>query len=145
MLPEVLSNGLCSLNPQVDRLAMVCIVDLSKSGRMTGYRFCEAVIHSHARLTYNKVSQLLEHPDSPEAAQLRKQLPEVSPHLEELYRLCKVLLKARTQRGRPQEPGDQPGPAQRRAPADRGMHAVRQRGHRRLPAEARDSCPVPCA
>lgn len=99
MLPEVLSNGLCSLNPQVDRLAMVCIVDLSKSGRMTGYRFCEAVIHSHARLTYNKVSQLLEHPDSPEAAQLRKQLPEVTPHLEELYRLFKVLLKARTQRG----------------------------------------------
>ena len=99
MLPEVLSNGLCSLNPNVDRLAMVSIVDLSPTGEMTGYRFCEAVIHSHARLTYNKVSQLLEYPKSPEAAQLRSQLPEVVPHLEELYRLFKVLLKARTQRG----------------------------------------------
>ena len=99
MLPEVLSNGLCSLNPQVDRLAMVCIVDLSAAGKMTGYRFCEAVIHSHARLTYNKVSQLLEHPDSTEAAQLRSQLPQVTPHLEELYRLFKVLLKERTVRG----------------------------------------------
>ena len=99
MLPEVLSNGLCSLNPQVDRLALVCIVDLSKAGKMTGYRFCEAVIHSHARLTYTKVSQLLEHPDSAEAAQLRRQLPEVTPHLEELYRLFKVLLKERAARG----------------------------------------------
>src|SRR5690606_23688759 len=82
MLREVLANGLCSLNPRADRLAMVCSVDLPKSGRMSGYRFCEAVIYSHARPTYNTVSQLLEHPDSPEAAQLRKQLPEVTPHLE---------------------------------------------------------------
>lgn len=99
MLPEVLSNGLCSLNPQVDRLAMVCIVDLSAAGKMTGYRFCEAVIHSHARLTYTKVSQLLEQPKSAEAVQLRSQLPQVTPHLEELYRLFKVLLKERTVRG----------------------------------------------
>ncbi len=49
MLPEVLSNGLCSLNPQVDRLAMVCEMTLSKSGSMTDYKFYEAVIHSHAR------------------------------------------------------------------------------------------------
>jgi ribonuclease R len=51
MLPEELSNGLCSLNPHVDRLAMVCEVTLSKSGKMTDYQFYEAVIHSHARLT----------------------------------------------------------------------------------------------
>ena len=56
MLPEELSNGLCSLNPGVDRLAMVCEITLSKSGKMTDYQFYEAVIHSHARLTYNKVS-----------------------------------------------------------------------------------------
>ncbi|MBE1043735.1 RNB domain-containing ribonuclease, partial [Escherichia coli] len=48
----------------VDRLAMVCEMTLSKAGKLTGYQFYEAVIHSHARLTYTKVSQLLEHPDS---------------------------------------------------------------------------------
>ncbi|MDQ7914588.1 ribonuclease R [Pseudomonas sp. 102515] len=99
MLPEALSNGLCSLNPQVDRLAMVCEMTIAASGRMTGYQFYEAVIHSHARLTYNKVSTLLEQPKSAEGKQLRKQLGEVVPHLEQLYSLYKVLLAARHVRG----------------------------------------------
>ena len=51
---------LCSLNPHVDRLAMVCEMSMSKSGQMVDYKFYEAVIHSHARLTYNKVSYMLE-------------------------------------------------------------------------------------
>jgi len=99
MLPEALSNGLCSLNPQVDRLAMVCEMTIASSGRMTGYQFYEAVIHSHARLTYNKVSAVLEQPKSAEGKQLRKQLGEVVPHLEQLYSLYKVLLAARHVRG----------------------------------------------
>lgn len=99
MLPEILSNGLCSLNPLVDRLAMVCEMNLSKAGKMTGYQFYEAVIHSHARLTYTKVSQYLETPDSPEAQRLAEQLPGVVPHLRTLYDLYKVLLAARHLRG----------------------------------------------
>jgi len=99
MLPEQLSNGLCSLNPHVDRLAMVCEITLSKSGKMTDYQFYEAVIHSHARLTYNKVSTMLEQPKSAEGKRLSSEYAEVLPHLKQLYSLYKVLLKARHTRG----------------------------------------------
>jgi len=99
MLPEELSNGLCSLNPRVDRLAMVCEITLSKSGKMTDYQFYEAVIHSHARLTYNKVSCMLEQPRSAEGKRLSAEYAEVLPHLKQLYALYKVLLKARHTRG----------------------------------------------
>lgn len=60
MLPEILSNGLCSLNPQVDRLCMVCELNVSAKGKITGYEFYEAVMNSHARLTYTKVARILE-------------------------------------------------------------------------------------
>ena len=99
MLPEQLSNGLCSLNPLVDRLAMVCEMTISKTGEMTDYVFYEAVIHSHARLTYNKVSSILEHPKTAEAKQLRGEYGEVVPDLKQLYALYKVLLGARHVRG----------------------------------------------
>jgi ribonuclease R len=99
MLPEELSNGLCSLNPHVDRLAMVCEITLNKSGKMTDYQFYEAVIHSHARLTYNKVSTMLEQPKSAEGKRLGGEYAEVLPHLKQLYSLYKVLLKARHTRG----------------------------------------------
>ncbi|WPC05679.1 ribonuclease R [Pseudomonas benzenivorans] len=99
MLPEELSNGLCSLNPQVDRLAMVCEISISKTGKMTDYCFYEAVIHSHARLTYNKVSAMLEHPKSSEGKGLRGEYKEVLPHLKQLYALYQVLLAARHERG----------------------------------------------
>ncbi|HLD69064.1 MAG TPA: ribonuclease R [Pseudomonas sp.] len=99
MLPEELSNGLCSLNPQVDRLAMVCEMSISKTGKMTDYQFYEAVIHSHARLTYNKVSAMLEHPKSNDGKALRGEYKEVLPHLNQLYALYKVLLEARHVRG----------------------------------------------
>ncbi|MDW7585268.1 ribonuclease R, partial [Acinetobacter baumannii] len=60
MLPEALSNGLCSLNPHVDRLCMVCDLKLSRTGRVTGYEFYPAIMHSKARLTYTQVGQYFE-------------------------------------------------------------------------------------
>ncbi|MEG0966869.1 MAG: ribonuclease R [Pseudomonas sp.] len=99
MLPEELSNGLCSLNPHVDRLAMVCEMTINKSGQMVDYQFYEAVIHSHARLTYNKVSSMLEHARTREGKALREQYSEVVPDLKQLYALYKVLLAARHTRG----------------------------------------------
>lgn len=98
MLPEILSNGLCSLNPLVDRLAMVCEMNINKKGEMTDYFFYEAVIHSHARLTYNKVSQLLEKPNSTEAKFMRQEMPHLMQPLKQIYALYKVLLAARHKR-----------------------------------------------
>ena len=60
MLPEALSNGLCSLNPHVDRLCMVCDLKLSRAGKVTGYEFYPAVMHSKARLTYTQVGRYFE-------------------------------------------------------------------------------------
>ncbi|WP_350582794.1 RNB domain-containing ribonuclease, partial [Pseudomonas sp. HY2-MNA-CIBAN-0224] len=59
MLPEVLSNGLCSLNPDLDRLCMVADIKISRAGKVTGYDFYPGVIHSQARLTYNQVNSYL--------------------------------------------------------------------------------------
>ncbi|MDA0787824.1 MAG: ribonuclease R [Proteobacteria bacterium] len=86
MLPESLSNGLCSLRPDVDRLALVCEMGLSASGRVTSYQFYEAVIRSAARLTYEQVAD--GPPEGPFA-----------PSLEAAYRLLGVLLSARGERG----------------------------------------------
>ena len=94
MLPEVLSNGLCSLNPQVDRLCMVCEMTISASGKLSGYKHYEAVMNSHARLTYNKVGAILDGD-----AELRLRYGAVVPHLEELHKMYKVLKTARDQRG----------------------------------------------
>jgi len=99
MLPELLSNGLCSLNPQVDRLTMACEMTIAADGEVQGYRFCEAVIHSHARLTYNKVNSMLMAVDAPDAANLRAEYQAVLPHLETLQDLYKVLQAARVERG----------------------------------------------
>lgn len=98
MLPEILSNGLCSLNPLVDRLAMVCEMTIDKQGKMTQYLFYEGLIKSHARLTYTKVSQLLEKPNSSEAKTMRKEMPHLITPLKQLYALYKVLLVARHHR-----------------------------------------------
>jgi ribonuclease R len=100
MLPEALSNGLCSLNPEVDRLAMVCEMTISASGRISGYLFYEALIHSHARLTYTQVGQLLaERFEKKPETGLQQQFQSLSPHLDELYHLYKVLRKMREARG----------------------------------------------
>ncbi|WIM84346.1 ribonuclease R [Gallibacterium anatis] len=94
MLPEVLSNGLCSLNPQVDRLCMVCEIQLSAKGRIEQYQFYEAVMNSHARLTYSKVWRILQGDE-----ELSERYRDLVPHLQELYAMFKVLLKARHKRG----------------------------------------------
>jgi ribonuclease R len=95
MLPEVLSNGLCSLNPQVDRLCMVCEMNLDDAGNFRDYRFFPAVMHSQARLTYTKVAAMLGNSKGEEARQYETLLP----HIQLLYKLFKVLLKVRKKRG----------------------------------------------
>jgi len=99
MLPVELSNGLCSLNPKVDRLAMVCEVTLSRSGKRQSYCFYEAVIQSQARLTYDEVSVMLVEPESKEGQQATKKHGTLLPHLQQLYGLYKALAKQRKQRG----------------------------------------------
>ncbi|TFH88664.1 ribonuclease R [Billgrantia azerbaijanica] len=98
MLPELLSNGLCSLNPDVDRLAMVCELNISKSGAISRYRFYEAVFRSHARLTYNKVAAILDE-DDPEGDALRREHRQLVGPLKNLHALYKALRQAREARG----------------------------------------------
>lgn len=93
MLPEALSNELCSLNPGVDRLCMVCEMELDAHGEFLAYKFYPAVMHSHARLTYTKVAAMLE---NPEAAGEHEAL---LPGIRLLYTLYGVLAKARSRRG----------------------------------------------
>ena len=100
MLPEKLSNGLCSLNPHLDRLTMVCEMTISKAGRVSSYQFMEGVIHSHARLTYNKVWDMINPDGDPEVqGQWREHYADVVPHVDELYRLFGILRQQREVRG----------------------------------------------
>lgn len=98
MLPELLSNGLCSLNPAVDRLALVCEMNISQSGAISRYRFYEAVFQSHARLTYNKVAAILDDEDQ-EGEALREEYSELVPSLKNLHALYRLLREARVERG----------------------------------------------
>ena len=98
MLPEALSNGLCSLNPHVDRLCMVCEMNITDAGKITGYEFYEGVMHSHARLTYTKVGKILTESDD-ESNALREEYKQVIPQLELLHKLYKCLRVARDERG----------------------------------------------
>jgi len=95
MLPEKLSNGICSLNPDVERMAMVCDMDISAAGKIGKYRFYRAVFRSHARLTYNQVWSWLSAEAQPEG-DIHKAL---QPHLQNLFKLYKALHKARGERG----------------------------------------------
>jgi ribonuclease R len=106
MLPEALSNGLCSLNPHVDRLCMVCEMTISASGKLTGYKFYEGLMHSHARLTYTKVGKMLgvktgqaKGDERKEGQTLRKEYQDVVPHVDTLHDLYGALRAARTERG----------------------------------------------
>lgn len=99
MLPEKLSNGLCSLNPNVDRLVLVCEMTISQAGKVSGYQFMEAVIHSHARLTYNKVWLMLQQPYSDEGLAWRQHYEAIVPHIENLYGLFQLLRSKREERG----------------------------------------------
>lgn len=95
MLPEQLSNGLCSLNPNVDRLCLVCDMEVSATGVLGNYKFYPAVMRSTARLTYTQVAALLVERDEA----MRAQYGELVEHLEHLYALFRVLQAARERRG----------------------------------------------
>ncbi len=93
MLPEALSNGICSLNPHVDRLCMVAEMAISAEGKITRSRFYRAVFHSHARLTYTQVAKWLVEGCTDAGYEA------LSPALEALHALYGTLLKARKDRG----------------------------------------------
>lgn len=95
MLPEKLSNGLCSLNPGVERLCMVCDMLITAKGEIHAYQFYPGVMFSHARFTYNEVAAILQNTRGPEA-QNRKALV---PYLLNLHDVYRALLGARNQRG----------------------------------------------
>ena len=95
MLPEKLSNGLCSLNPEEDRLAMVCDMLVTAKGELYAYQFFPAVIRSHARFTYTEVAAILANTRGPEATR-RKVLV---PHLLNLHEVYRALLRERGERG----------------------------------------------
>jgi ribonuclease R len=97
MLPEKLSNGLCSLNPAEDRFCMVCEMQISEQGDITGYQFYEGIMHSHARMTYTQVAQIVADKDHTSAA--REQFSAVLPQIDALQDLSQRLQKCRSQRG----------------------------------------------
>jgi ribonuclease R len=95
MLPEKLSNGLCSLNPDEERLSMVCDMLVAGDGTISAYQFFPAVIRSHARLTYNEVATILGNTRGAEA----QRRSDLVPHLIHLHEVYRALLKQRSQRG----------------------------------------------
>jgi ribonuclease R len=95
MLPEKLSNGLCSLNPDVERLCMVCDMMVNASGEVEAYQFYPAVMFSHARFTYTEVAAILSNTRGPEAAKRKDRIDD----LLNLHDVYGALLKARRVRG----------------------------------------------
>jgi len=95
MLPEELSNGLCSLNPNVERLCMVCDMQVSAEGDILSHRFYPSVMFSHARLTYTQVADMLVNPQGENA----QNFAEILSHINNLYKLFQTLLQAREKRG----------------------------------------------
>jgi len=95
MLPEKLSNGLCSLNPKVLRLAVACDMQIDGRGEIVSFRFYPAIFRSQARLTYTEVAAMLEDTGGEAAQRHRKLLP----HMQDLHRLYAILAKARQRRG----------------------------------------------
>ena len=95
MLPEAISNGLCSLNPKVERLCMACEMEIDSLGSLLEYKFYPAVMLSHARLTYTEVNEMLESRKSP----LRKKYKNVIKNVDFLYGLYQTLRISRQKRG----------------------------------------------
>ena len=95
MLPEKLSNGLCSLNPEVERLCMVCDMFVSAEGEVTAYQFYPAVMWSHARFTYTEVAAILGNTKGPEAVKRKERVTD----LLNLHGVYQALLKSRHKRG----------------------------------------------
>jgi ribonuclease R len=101
MLPETLSNGICSLKPKVERLCFVCDMQVDRGGTVTKSKFYEAVMYSHARLTYTQVWKALapEQHLPGEGEEARAQIGELMPRLQALHQLYQILAKARAERG----------------------------------------------
>ena len=95
MLPEILSNGLCSLNPKVDRLCLACELHINQHGEIKRYRFFEGLMRSAERMTYDKVASILIEKDKV----LREAYEESIPHLENLHALYQLLNKQRQKKG----------------------------------------------
>lgn len=95
MLPEKLSNGLCSLNPEVERVCMVCDMLITATGDIHAYQFYPAVMYSHGRLTYTEVASILQNTRGPQAMQRQA----LVPHLLNLHDVYRGLLSARSRRG----------------------------------------------
>ena len=95
MLPETLSNGICSLNPKVDRMCFVCDMQVNSEGEVTQSKFYEAVMRSHARLTYDQVWNAVGEKEAAARESIGAQLPQV----DRLYELYHLLAKAREKRG----------------------------------------------
>lgn len=95
MLPEALSNGLCSLNPQADRLCMVCDMKLDERGKLKSSRFYEAVMRSHARMTYDQVERMINGGDPT----LNERFAHVRDNLDQLFAVYRALARRRARRG----------------------------------------------
>ncbi|HMG32587.1 MAG TPA: ribonuclease R [Blastocatellia bacterium] len=95
MLPERLSNGICSLNPRVDRLTMSVLAELDLTGRIVDYRLAPTVIRSNERMTYTAVNEILQNPQGPES----EQYSQVKDMLVEMHKLALVLIERREKRG----------------------------------------------
>ena len=95
MLPEALSNGLCSLNPDIERLCMVCDMQIDAAGIVQKYQFYPSVMRSKARMTYTKVADMLENPQGENA----QEYAHIMPHVQNLYALFKLMLNQREKRG----------------------------------------------
>jgi ribonuclease R len=95
MLPEILSNHLCSIRPHVDRLCLVCELKITPAGRIHEHRFFDGVMRSHARLTYTEVAAMLVQRDEG----VRARYAALVPHLEELHKVYGALRRAREKRG----------------------------------------------
>jgi len=99
MLPESLSNGICSLMPRVERMCFACEMQVDFEGNVTASRFYEAVMNSHARLTYTQVWKAVGEADTKAGAEAIAQIGSLMPQVQRLHQLYKVLAKARTRRG----------------------------------------------
>ena len=99
MLPEALSNGLCSLNPETERLCIACEMHISPEGKLVSFRFCEGVMRSRARLTYTETAELLGLNGERATEEVLRRRKPLMGAVQELQQLFKVLLQARRQRG----------------------------------------------
>lgn len=95
MLPEALSNGLCSLNPDVERLCMICDMQIDSLGIVNSYQFYPSVMRSKARMTYTKVADMLENPQG----EIAQEYAHIMSHVQNLYALFKLMLNQREKRG----------------------------------------------